>query len=105
MCSESGFDMQAQPFSGLLNWLRSYYRPHEGVFRTQEKTISNFVRHIAAIRRDYEDKFGNDYWSTIAKTSAPVLRYHLYHLIEDDWLTYYLTRLAVNMAERDGDDT
>lgn len=24
-------------------------------------------------------------------------RYRLYHLVEDDWLTYYATRIAVNL--------
>ena len=97
MFSAAGFDMQAQPFPVLLDWLKGYYRPSEGVFRTQEKPISNFVRHVSAIRREFEQKYGADYWSTVAKTSAPVLRYHLYHLAEDDWLTYYLIRIALNM--------
>jgi hypothetical protein len=82
----------------LLDWLKGYYRPGEGVFRTQEKPISNFVRHISVIRSEFEEKLGTDYWTTVAKTSAPVLRYHLYHLVEDDWLTYYLIRIALNMA-------
>ena len=98
MFSAAGFDMHAQPISTLLDWLKGYYRPSEGVFRTQEKPTSNFIRHISAIRREFEEKHGADYWATIAKTSAPVLRYHLYHLVEDDWLTYYLTRIALNMA-------
>jgi hypothetical protein len=26
-----------------------------------------------------------------------VAKYRLYHLIEDDWLTYYATRIAANL--------
>jgi hypothetical protein len=98
MFSEAGFDMRAQPIPALLGWLKGYYRPGEGVFRTQEKPIANFVQHISAVMKEFEQKYGADYWITIAKTSAPVLRYHLYHLVEDDWLTYYLTRIALNMT-------
>ena len=69
-----------------------------GAFRTQEKPISSFVCHVSAIRGEFEEKHGTDYWTAVAKVSTPVLRYHLYHLVEDDWLTYYLTRIALNMA-------
>ena len=98
MFSAAGFDLREPPFSGLLDWLKGYYRPSEGVFRTQEKSIPNFVRHISAIKQAFEQEYGADYWDTIPKTSAPVLRYHLYHLVEDDWLTYYLVRIAINMC-------
>jgi len=98
MFSAAGFDMAQPPFSGLLEWLRGYYRPGEGLFRTQEKPIPNYVRHISALRRAFEGKYGADYWTTVAKTSAPVLRYHLYHLVEDDWLTYHAIRIALNMT-------
>ena len=98
MFSEAGMDMRAQPLQVLLGWLKGYYRPDEGAFRTQDRPISSFVRHISAIVKEFEDKYGTAYWGTIAKTSAPVLRYHLYHLVEDDWLTYYLTRIAVNIT-------
>jgi len=98
MLSKSGFDMREQPFSDLLAWLKGYFRPGEGAFRTQEKPIPNFVRQISAIKRVFEENKGADYRETIAKTSAPVLRYHLYHLVEDDWLTYYMTRIALNMG-------
>jgi hypothetical protein len=100
MFSAAGFDLREPPFSGLLDWLKGYYRPSEGVFRTQEKPIPNFVRHISAIVRAFEQEYGAGYWDTIPKTSAPVLRYHLYHLVEDDWLTYYLVRIAVNMTPK-----
>jgi hypothetical protein len=97
MFSEVGLDMSASPIQALLDWLKGYYRPAEGMFRTQEKPIPDFVRHVSTIMKDFENKSGPDYWSTIAKTSAPVLRYHLYHLVEDDWLTYYATRIALKI--------
>lgn len=98
MFSEAGFDMRTPPIQALLDWLKGYYRPGEGAFRTQDRPIPNFVRHISAIVRDFEGRYGAGYWGTIAKTSALVLRYHLYHLVEDDWLTYYLTRIASNLG-------
>jgi hypothetical protein len=98
MFSEVGMDMRARPIQALLDWLRGYYRPEEGVFRTLDKPISTFTRHVSAIVKAFEAQYGAAYWETIAKTSAPVLRYHLYHLVEDDWLTYYMTRIAFNMT-------
>ena len=98
MFSEAGFDMSAQPIQALLDWLKGYYRADEGVFRTQEKPIPGYVRQLSAIVADFKDAYGPDYWDTIALTSPPVLRYHLYHLVEDDWLTYHLTRIALNLS-------
>lgn len=105
MFSDTGFDMQEQPFVDLLLWLKSYYRPSEGAFCAPKKPIPNFVRQVSAIKREFEEKKGFDYWDTIAKTSAPVLRYHLYHLVEDDWLTYYMTRIAINMTDSGWQET
>lgn len=99
MFSETGVNMCLGPIPALLNWLKGYYRPAEGVFRTQEKPIPVFTRHITAIMKDYQRRYGPAYWETIPKASAGVLRYQLYHLVEDDWLTYYLTRLAQNMLQ------
>ena len=98
MFSEAGFDMSAQPIQALLDWLKGYYRADEGVFRTQEKPIPGYVRQLSAIVADFKHAYGPDYWDTIAMTSPPVLRYHLYHLVEDDWLTYHLTRIALNLS-------
>jgi hypothetical protein len=89
--------MHLRPIPALLSWLKGYYRLSEGMFRTQARSIPVFTRHIAAVMKDFESLHGPDYWATIPKASAGVLRYQLYHLIEDDWLTYYLTRIAQNM--------
>lgn len=99
MFSETGLDMRSGPVQALLDWLKSYYRPEEGMFRTQVKPIPDFPRHISAIISAYTKKFGSTYWDTISKTGPSVLRYHLYHLVEDDWLTYYLTRIARNLEQ------
>ena len=98
MFSEAGLDMRVQPVQALLDWLKGYYRPSEGMFRTQDRPISNFVRHVSVIRADFEHRYGAAYWGTIAKTSSRVLRYHLYHLVEDDWLTYCLSRIALDLT-------
>ena len=97
MFSEAGMDMHTPPIPALLRWLKGYYRPEEGVFRTQERPNAAFTQHIAAIMKAYEATNGPGYWESIPKVSAGVLRYQLFHLIEDDWLTYYLTRIGQNM--------
>jgi hypothetical protein len=97
MFSETGMDMRLRPIPALLSWLKGYYRPAEGVFRTQDQPIPNYLRHISAMIKDYQARHGPDYWATIPKVSSGILRYQLYHLIEDDWLTYYLTCLAQNL--------
>ena len=100
MFSETGVNMRLRPIPTLLNWLMDYYRSAEGAFRTQEKPIPVFTRHISSIMKDYEARYGAAYWETIPKVSAGVLRYQLYHLVEDDWLTYTLTRIGQNMLGR-----
>lgn len=97
MFSEAGIDMTCRPIPALLSWLRGYYRPGEGAFRTQDKPIPAFTRHIASIIKDYQALYCPDYWETIPIVNAGVLRYQLYHLVEDDWLTYTMTRIAQNV--------
>jgi hypothetical protein len=98
MASATGVAMDTAPLKALLDWLKGYYRPDEGMFRTQAQPISNFTRHIAAIQETYEAERGADYWKTVAKASPGLLRHHLYHLVEDDWLTYTATRIALNVV-------
>jgi hypothetical protein len=102
MASQVGVGLDSAAVQALLAWLKGYYRPEEGMFRTQEKPIPDFVRHISAIYKDFAQKYGPDFWESVSKTGQPVLRYHLYHLVEDDWLTYYLTRIAKNLARQEG---
>jgi hypothetical protein len=98
MFSETGIDMSARPIQALLWWLRSLYRADEGMFRAQAEPIPVFTRQISAIMKEFEDRYGPGYWNEIPKASYGILRYRLYHLVEDDWLTYYLTRIAQNTA-------
>ena len=97
MFSEAGIDMSSRPIQALLHWLKGLYRPDEGMFRAQTEPIPVFTRQISTIIRDFEDRYGPGYWKEIPKASYGILRYRLYHLVEDDWLTYYLTRIARNM--------
>ena len=97
MCSEAGIDMGARPIQAQLQWLRGLYRPDEGMFRAQVEPTSSFTRQISAIMGEFEDRYGPGYWTEIPKAGYGVLRYRLYHRVEDDWLTYYLTRIAQNM--------
>ncbi|MCU0521766.1 MAG: hypothetical protein MUF84_13875 [Anaerolineae bacterium] len=69
MASATGVAMDTAPLKALLDWLKGYYRPDEGMFRTQAQPISNFTRHIAAIQETYEAERGADYWKTVAKAS------------------------------------
>ena len=98
MFSAAGVDMRARPIPALLSWLKSHYRPEEGMFRAQEKPITDFTRQVSALMKSYVGRYGAAYWETTTKVSAPVLRYQLYHLLEDDWLTYYTTRIGQNMV-------
>jgi hypothetical protein len=57
------------------------YRADEGCFRYIGKPISKYSN-----REDGMD--------------ARVAKYRLYHLIEDDWLTYYMTRIGANLLDK-----
>lgn len=99
MFCDTGIDMNLPAIQTVLQWLKTYYRSEEGVFRTQEKIIPGFVKHVSSVYKSYEAEKGANYWSDDAKTGPSVLRYSLFHLIEDDWFTYRITRLAIKMAE------
>ena len=83
MLSEFDVGMDARPVQVVLRWLRDMYDPVEGCFRYSGKPIS-------------QHKFRED-----GGTPA-VLKYRLYHVVEDDWLTYYMTRVAGNIVSRRG---
>lgn len=97
---DTGIDMRLPVIQTILDWLRGYYHSEEGVFRTQDKSIPDFARHVSSIFKEYEMEKGVNYWPNEAKVSSQVLRYNLYHLVEEDWLTYRLTGLAMKMYER-----
>ena len=97
MFSTAGMDMNVKPIPAMLDWLKGHYRPQEGHFRAQKKPIADFLRQINAIMKNYSDRYGEAYWESVPKVSAPILRYQLYHLVEDGWLTYTAARIAQNM--------
>lgn len=79
MFSECGVDMTQKPIQVLLHWLITMYDKDESFFRYRGKPPSKF-------------KVAED-----GGISSTVARYRLKHVIEDDWLTYYMTRIFKNM--------
>ena len=80
MFSEFGVGLDARPVRTISEWLMSMYDPEVGHFRYDGKPPSRYT-----VRGD--------------GVSSRVAKYRLYHLAEDDWLTYYATRIALNMRE------
>lgn len=78
--SELGIGMQSRAVKTILKWLMTMYDVDEGCFRYTGKLISKCSRKEDGI-------------------SSTVAKYRFYHLIEDDWLTYHMTRIAANMAK------
>jgi len=74
MLAENGFSRDEAAIENLLDWLEKMYRPETGSYRYNGKPISKMT-----IRED-----GGD---------PRVMKYRLYHLIEEDWLTYWMTRI------------
>ena len=80
MFSEFGIGMTTKPVKVLLEWLLEMYNEKEGCFVYNGKSTSTYSR-----RKDGID--------------SRVAKYRLFHIIEKDWLTYYLTRIASNWAD------
>jgi hypothetical protein len=78
MFSEYDIGMQAEPIRTILGWLLEMYKVREGRFIYSGKPIAEYSR-----RNDGMD--------------SRVARFRLYHMIESDWLTYYMTRVSKNM--------
>ncbi len=81
MFSETGINPTQRSVHVLLNWLEGMYRPEIERFQYRGKSASKMKRR--------EDG-----------ASAQVMKYRLYHLIEDDWLTYYMTRIESNFMNQ-----
>jgi len=79
MFSEYGIGMHAKPVRAILGWLLEMYNAGEGCFKYKGRPIAKYSR-----RKDGMD--------------ARVARYRLYHMIENDWLTYYMARVSKNMS-------
>jgi len=74
MFSDLGVGLEALPVRTFLEWLMSLYDPVRGCFR------------YSGPKSEATD---------LGPTGA---KYSLFHLIEDDWLTYRVTRIAANLA-------
>ncbi len=75
--SEAGVESTQRSVKAILDWLEGMYLPEEAHFRYVGKPVSRM-----SVRED--------------GASSVVMKYRLFHLIEDDWLTYYMTRIASN---------
>ena len=78
MFTELKVGLEERPVRDLLEWIMTMYHADEGCFKYNGKSISRYSR-----REDGMD--------------SRVAKYRLYHLIEDDWLTYYVTRIGANL--------
>lgn len=82
MLSELNMGLKEKAVQRILEWLMTMYHPDEGCFRYTGKAISRY-------------SYRNDYMDT------RVAKYRLFHLIEDDWLTYYITRIMANILKHE----
>lgn len=78
MFSELKVGLASTPVKTMLSWLKGMYRPDEGYFRNEGKPVSRY-----SLKEDGMD--------------SRVAKYRLYHLAEDEWLTYYAARIATNL--------
>jgi hypothetical protein len=85
MFSAYGIAAQREPLPTILEWLLRMYDAEAGVFRSQGESCTSYAALIAAVQRSRQSVH-----------SARVLRYEMFHLLEDDWLTFHLTRAAIN---------
>ena len=82
MLSEYGIGLNERPVKAIIDWLMTMYDEKEGHFQYEGKPVGSF-------------RFKTDYMN------PRVAKYRLYHLIEDDWLTYYGTRIAMNLLKQE----
>jgi hypothetical protein len=75
MLSSLGLGLSERPIQVILDWLMTMYQPGKGYFKYSGKPISKYSRKKDGV-------------------TPQVMKYRLYHLIEDDWLTYYMTLIA-----------
>jgi hypothetical protein len=78
MFSKLKIGLDTKEVKTIIEWLLSMYYESEGVFHYNGKPIYKYQRK----------KDGMD---------SRVAKYRLYHLIEDDWLTYYCTLIAKSL--------
>lgn len=78
MFSALNIGLNKRPVQIILDWLMTLYQPAKHCFQYKGKPISKY-----SLRKDY--------------MNARVAKYRLFHLIEKDWLTYYITRIMQNI--------
>jgi len=74
MFSEYKIGQDSKVIKSLLSWLLSMYQKDNSYFRYNGKPTTKYN-----LKDDFKD--------------SRVAKYRLFHLIEDDWLTYYATRI------------
>lgn len=63
----------------LLAWLAGMYHPAQGYFSFSGNKLQTKSKNIG----------------------IGFVRFHSYHLCEDDWLTYYAVKIAMNLQAQD----
>jgi hypothetical protein len=81
MFAEHGFSMREKPLKAIMEWLMSMYDAEKGYFVYSGKPITKYSRRMDGM-------------------DSRVAKYRLYHLIEHDWLTYYVTRITLELTRR-----
>lgn len=82
MFSDLGIGLQARAVRTILKWLMTMYDAQEGCFRYGGKPVSKYSKKEDGI-------------------DSAVAKYRFYHLIENDWLTYHMTRIAVYILKHE----
>lgn len=80
MFSELGIGLQTRAVRIILKWLMTLYDEQEGCFKYMGKPISKYTKK----------KDGID---------SRVAKYRFYHVTESDWLTYHMTKIAIDMQK------
>jgi hypothetical protein len=81
MFSEAGVDPEQRSVNILLDWLEGMYHPEKAQFIYEGKPVSKMSRR--------EDG-----------ATPRVMKHRLYHIIEDDWLTYHATQIESNFTSK-----
>lgn len=97
---DAGLPMDTPLVRTALAWLATHHQPEDGRFQATGRSRQDSAHLVSELVREFDRTKGSEYWEQTAKVSLPVLRYTLYHLAEDDWLTFRLTRLAMKLESR-----
>jgi hypothetical protein len=78
MFSELDVGLKTKAVKTILNWLMTMYNPRQGCFSYAGKPVSKYSNNQDGI-------------------DSRVAKYRLFHLIENDWFTYHMTKIAVSL--------